>query len=144
MHGKCVSGRPAAARSCSVAPRISRPRVANVRADYIGDKKGQNNPPPAAATSVKEETTVPTALKPTPVVEAAAPKPAPPAAPAPAADALADLQNLKEIISTACKAQQVYSEFKQEQVDAIFKAAAGAASAARIDLAVMAVEETRM
>lgn len=36
----------------------------------------------------------------------------------------------------AHKAQEVYSQFSQEQVDAIFKAAASAASAARIDLAV--------
>jgi acetaldehyde dehydrogenase/alcohol dehydrogenase len=113
-----------------------------VSAEYIGDKK--NNPAPAAAAPVKEETTVPNSLKPTPVVEA---KPAPVAA-APAAeakpDALAELQSLKELINTACAAQSVYAEFSQEDVDHIFKAAAAAASAARIDLAVMAVEETKM
>jgi len=37
----------------------------------------------------------------------------------------------------AHRAQEVYSSYTQEQVDAIFKAAASAASAARIDLAVM-------
>ncbi|WIA31174.1 hypothetical protein OEZ86_001181 [Tetradesmus obliquus] len=135
----------ASSRSASraLAPvRPSRPCAARVSAEYIGDKK--NNPAPAAAAPVKEETTVPNSLKPTPVVEA---KPAPVAA-APAAeakpDALADLQGLKEIINTACAAQEVYEEFSQADVDHIFKAAASAASAARIELAVMAVEETKM
>ena len=135
----------ASSRSASraLAPvRPSRLCAARVSAEYIGDKK--NNPGPAAAAPVKEETSVPNSLKPTPVVEA---KPVPVAA-APAAevkpDALAELQGLKELINTACAAQEVYEEFSQADVDHIFKAAASAASAARIELAVMAVEETKM
>ena len=42
------------------------------------------------------------------------------------------------------KAQKIYSTFTQEQVDEIFRAAALAANNARIPLAKMAVEETRM
>jgi len=70
--------------------------------------------------------------------------PAPPAAVAPTADSLQDLQDLKAKIATARAAMMEYSTFSQEKVDAIFKAAASAASAARIQLAVMAVEETGM
>ncbi|MDR2811567.1 MAG: hypothetical protein LBB06_00435, partial [Endomicrobium sp.] len=42
------------------------------------------------------------------------------------------------------KAQEIYSNFTQNQVDKIFKAAAIAANQARIPLAKMAVEETGM
>jgi acyl-CoA reductase-like NAD-dependent aldehyde dehydrogenase len=70
--------------------------------------------------------------------------PAPPAAVAPSADSLQDLQDLKAKIATARAAMMEYSTFSQEKVDVIFKAAASAASAARIQLAVMAVEETGM
>ncbi len=42
------------------------------------------------------------------------------------------------------EAQKIYSTYTQEKVDAIFKAAAMAANAARIPLAKMAVEETGM
>ncbi len=52
-----------------------------------------------------------------------------------------DLENLIERVK---KAQKIYSDYTQEQVDVIFKAAALAANNARIPLAKMAVEETRM
>ena len=42
------------------------------------------------------------------------------------------------------QAQQIFATFTQEQVDAIFKAAAVAANQARIPLSKMAVEETGM
>lgn len=58
------------------------------------------------------------------------------------ADSLTDVENLKTLISKAEAAQQVYSRYTQQQVDAIFKAASNAASAARIELAVQAVEDT--
>lgn len=41
-------------------------------------------------------------------------------------------------------AQKIFASYTQEQVDAIFKAAAIAANKARIPLAKMAVEETGM
>ncbi|WIA11632.1 hypothetical protein OEZ85_011735 [Tetradesmus obliquus] len=59
-------------------------------------------------------------------------------------DSLCELETLKQLISTAKKAQKLYSKFSQTQVDAIFKAAASAASAERIKLAVAAVEDTGM
>ncbi|WIA31759.1 hypothetical protein OEZ86_002631 [Tetradesmus obliquus] len=59
-------------------------------------------------------------------------------------DSLCELETLKQLISTAKKAQKRYSKFSQAQVDAIFKAAASAASAERIKLAVAAVEDTGM
>lgn len=62
----------------------------------------------------------------------------------PAGDALQDLQELKGKIAAARAAMQEYAHFPQHKVDAIFKAAAAAASASRIQLAVMAVEETGM
>ncbi|PNH07040.1 Aldehyde-alcohol dehydrogenase [Tetrabaena socialis] len=51
---------------------------------------------------------------------------------------------LKALLKRSVDAQHVYSTFTQEQVDEIFRAAAEAANAARIPLAKMAVEETRM
>lgn len=48
------------------------------------------------------------------------------------------------LVEKVKKAQKVYSTFSQEQVDKIFKAAAMAANAKRIQLAKMAVEETGM
>ena len=53
-------------------------------------------------------------------------------------------ENLELLIERVKKAQKIYSKFSQEQVDAIFKAAATAADKARIPLARMAVEETGM
>ena len=54
------------------------------------------------------------------------------------------LEQLEALISRVKKAQKVFETFTQEQVDAIFKAAATAADKARIPLARMAVEETGM
>lgn len=51
---------------------------------------------------------------------------------------------LDDLISKAKKAQEIYSTFSQEQVDAIFKACAIAINSRRIPLAKMAVEETGM
>ncbi|MDR3256857.1 MAG: bifunctional acetaldehyde-CoA/alcohol dehydrogenase [Endomicrobium sp.] len=51
---------------------------------------------------------------------------------------------LKALIERVKKAQKIYSTFNQEQVDAVFKAAAVAANRSRIPLAKMAVEETGM
>jgi acetaldehyde dehydrogenase/alcohol dehydrogenase len=51
---------------------------------------------------------------------------------------------LKTLIQRVKKAQGIYSNFSQEQVDAIFKASAIAANCARIPLAKIAVEETGM
>jgi len=54
------------------------------------------------------------------------------------------LEQLEALISRVKNAQKQYEAFTQEQVDAIFKAAATAADKARIPLARMAVEETGM
>lgn len=51
---------------------------------------------------------------------------------------------LAPIVEGVKQAQKIYATFSQEQVDEIFKAAALAASSARIELSQMAVEETRM
>ncbi|MBR5370863.1 MAG: bifunctional acetaldehyde-CoA/alcohol dehydrogenase [Oscillospiraceae bacterium] len=51
---------------------------------------------------------------------------------------------LKELLARVRKAQEIFAEFPQEKVDAIFRAAAIAANQARIPLAKMAVEETGM
>lgn len=51
---------------------------------------------------------------------------------------------VKSIIEKSCKAAEQYATFTQEQVDKIFYEAAKAGNEARIPLAVMAVEETRM
>lgn len=52
--------------------------------------------------------------------------------------------DLKMTIERAKKAQKIYANFTQEQVDKIFKAAATAADKMRIPLAKMAVEESGM
>ncbi|MGM9993325.1 MAG: bifunctional acetaldehyde-CoA/alcohol dehydrogenase [Candidatus Avigastranaerophilus sp.] len=54
------------------------------------------------------------------------------------------LEQLEVLISKVQKAQKIFETYSQEQVDAIFKAAATAADKARIPLARMAVEETGM
>ncbi len=59
-------------------------------------------------------------------------------------DVVETLDQLEALISRVKKAQEVFETFTQEQVDAIFKAAATAADKARIPLARMAVEETGM
>jgi len=51
---------------------------------------------------------------------------------------------LKQLLARVRKAQEEFSSFSQEKVDAIFRAAAIAANQARIPLAKMAVEETGM
>jgi acetaldehyde dehydrogenase/alcohol dehydrogenase len=53
-------------------------------------------------------------------------------------------KTLKLLVLRVKKAQEVYSNFSQEQVDAIFKESAIAANRARILLAKIAVEETGM
>ncbi len=57
---------------------------------------------------------------------------------------MTDLANLEILIEQVKKAQQKYSNFAQEQVDKIFKRAALSANDARIPLAKLAVEETKM
>ena len=54
------------------------------------------------------------------------------------------VEKLEELIKRVRKAQEKFAEYSQEKVDAIFKAAATAACAARLPLAKMAVEETGM
>ena len=54
------------------------------------------------------------------------------------------LESLQAKLADVRKAQQRYATYTQEQVDAIFRAAALAANAQRIPLAKMAVEETGM
>ena len=54
------------------------------------------------------------------------------------------IDTLETVLQTVREAQRQYSNFTQEQVDAIFLAAASAANRARIPLARMAVEETGM
>ena len=54
------------------------------------------------------------------------------------------LAELTETIARVRAAQKIFASYTQEQVDAIFKAAALAANCARIPLAKMAVEETGM
>ncbi len=55
-----------------------------------------------------------------------------------------DAENLEDIVARVKAAQARYARYSQEQVDSIFKAAALAASSARIELSKLAVEETRM
>ena len=55
-----------------------------------------------------------------------------------------DLDSFRKMLRRVKEAQRIYSEYSQEQVDKIFKAAAIAANMARIPLAKMAVEETGM
>ena len=54
------------------------------------------------------------------------------------------VEKLQEAIERTREAQQKFATYTQEQVDAIFKAAATAANKMRIPLAKMAVEETGM
>ena len=54
------------------------------------------------------------------------------------------VETLKEALSRIREAQEMFASYTQEQVDAIFKAAAIAANRARIPLAKMAVAETGM
>lgn len=53
-------------------------------------------------------------------------------------------KHVDELVARVKKAQAVFAGYNQQQVDAIFQAAAKAASAARIPLSQMAVEETGM
>ncbi len=55
-----------------------------------------------------------------------------------------NVEQLKEAIARCRAAQAKFAEYTQEQVDAIFRAAAIAANKARIPLAKMAVQETGM
>ncbi len=55
-----------------------------------------------------------------------------------------ELGVVDRIMQTVKIAQETYAEYSQEQVDAIFRAAAMAANAKRIELAKMAAEETGM
>jgi len=59
---------------------------------------------------------------------------------------MSELKNdhLEEMVARVKQAQEEYATFPQEKVDVIFRAAAIAANEARISLAKMAVEETRM
>ncbi|MDR2602877.1 MAG: bifunctional acetaldehyde-CoA/alcohol dehydrogenase [Spirochaetaceae bacterium] len=57
---------------------------------------------------------------------------------------VADGEGLSRVLAKAREAQKAYAGFSQEQVDAIFFAAARAANKARIPLARLAVEETGM
>ena len=61
-----------------------------------------------------------------------------------ASNVVETLDQLEVLISKVKKAQKIFATYSQEQVDAIFKAAATAADKARIPLAKMAVEETGM
>ena len=54
------------------------------------------------------------------------------------------VDRLKEVIQEVRAAEAEFAKYSQEQVDAIFRAAAMAANAARIPLAKLAVEETKM
>lgn len=58
--------------------------------------------------------------------------------------AVTNVDELNALVARVKKAQAEFANFSQEQVDAIFRAAAMAASAARIPLAKMAVEESGM
>jgi acetaldehyde dehydrogenase / alcohol dehydrogenase len=67
-----------------------------------------------------------------------------PAQAAPASEGARNAEELAELLKRVKAAQLQYATFTQEKVDAIFRAAALAANAARIPLARMAVTETRM
>ena len=58
--------------------------------------------------------------------------------------AVTNVAELNALVERVKKAQREYANFSQEQVDAIFRAAALAAADARIPLAKMAVEESGM
>ena len=55
-----------------------------------------------------------------------------------------NMESLNEKLAKVREAQRIFAGYSQEQVDAIFKAAAIAANRARIPLAKLAVEETGM
>ena len=55
-----------------------------------------------------------------------------------------DEKSLAELLERVRKAQAVFATFSQQQVDAVFKAAAFAANRERIRLAELAVQETGM
>lgn len=55
--------------------------------------------------------------------------------------AVTNVTELNELVVRVKKAQREFAGFSQEQVDAIFRAAALAAADARIPLAKLAVEE---
>lgn len=135
------AGRPAAPARRLAPARPARRVAAAVKAEYIG-KGDSPAATPSPAKPAKEEG--PVAAVPVAAPASGNGNGAAAAAPAKQADALAGLTELRALIDTAVQAQHVYSEFTQEQVDAIFKAAAAAASAARIELAVMAVDDTGM
>ena len=54
------------------------------------------------------------------------------------------IESLKNTIEKVREAQRIFSTFSQEKIDEIFKAAALAANNARIPLAKLAVQETKM
>ena len=58
--------------------------------------------------------------------------------------ATGDDVKLEEVIARARDAQKVYASYSQEQVDKIFKEAAMAAAASRIELSILAQQETGM
>ncbi len=53
-------------------------------------------------------------------------------------------EQIDAVVEKVRKAQAIFATFDQEQVDAVFKAAAAAATSHRIDLAKLAIEETGM
>ena len=55
-----------------------------------------------------------------------------------------NVEKLESAIERVRKAQQIFAEYSQEQVDKIFLAAASAANKKRIELAKFAVEATGM
>lgn len=57
---------------------------------------------------------------------------------------LQSLQEMRDAVEKAKAAQQVYLDFSQEQVDRIVERVAEAAYSKALELAKMAVEETRM
>ena len=59
-------------------------------------------------------------------------------------ESVESIESLQKTIEKVKKAQEEFSKYPQEKVDAIFKASAIAANQARIPLAKMAVEETGM
>ncbi|PNW71110.1 hypothetical protein CHLRE_17g746997v5 [Chlamydomonas reinhardtii] len=135
MSSSLVSGKrvavPSAAKPCAAVPL---PRVAGRRT--AARVVCEAAPSGAAPASPKAEAAAPVAAAPaTPHAEVKKER-------APATDEA--LTELKALLKRAQTAQAQYSTYTQEQVDEIFRAAAEAANAARIPLAKMAVEETRM
>ncbi|MDR1383661.1 MAG: bifunctional acetaldehyde-CoA/alcohol dehydrogenase [Planctomycetaceae bacterium] len=57
---------------------------------------------------------------------------------------VADIETLTQLIQQVWRAQKIYENYSQEDVDKIFKAAAMAAASQRIPLSKLAVEETGM